>query len=256
MRLTRHYFVHLDVSKRVQRALLRNAKPLPYTYSVGDVVCFRRDKTGKTVWSTASRIIGFEGNQNENVWVLCQNVPVLVSAQNLRPAQDAEALAHAVLQGEAILPESLVQGPQQFEDLRDVPGEDIAEDVPIEEEAEEGPSYGLLDGPQRLSSIFEEEGEGETPAARGRSRSPPPITAARSRRVSVAEPDAERTPSRSTSRAELLDDLPASRRSRFEERRVEEEANMSFRKKLMGCWSNRLSTKEQAGRELKELPES
>ena len=58
------------------------------------------DKTGKTEWSTASRVIGFEGSQNESVWVLCQNVPVLVSAQNLRPAQDAEALAQAVLQGE------------------------------------------------------------------------------------------------------------------------------------------------------------
>ena len=45
-------FMHLDTSKRVQRALLRNAKPLPYTYSIGDVVCFRRDKTGKTEWST------------------------------------------------------------------------------------------------------------------------------------------------------------------------------------------------------------
>ena len=112
-------FVHLDTSKdtskRVQRALLTNAKPLPYTYFVGDVACFRRDKAGKTVWSTASMIIGFEfeGNQYENVWVLCQNAPVLVSAQNLRPAQDAEALAHTVLQGEAILPESLVQGQQQ-----------------------------------------------------------------------------------------------------------------------------------------------
>ena len=29
-------FMHLDTSKRVQRALLRNAKPLPYTYSVGE----------------------------------------------------------------------------------------------------------------------------------------------------------------------------------------------------------------------------
>ena len=27
-------FVHLDTSTRVQRALLRNAKPLPYTYSL------------------------------------------------------------------------------------------------------------------------------------------------------------------------------------------------------------------------------
>ena len=34
---------HLDTSKRVQRALLRSAKPIPQTYSVGDVVCFRRD---------------------------------------------------------------------------------------------------------------------------------------------------------------------------------------------------------------------
>ena len=96
-----------------------------------------------------------------------------------------------------------------------MPGEDIAEDVPVEEETEEGPSYGLLDGPQPLSSIFEKEEEGETPAARGRSRSPPPVTTARSRRVSVAEPDAERTPSRRISRAELLDDLPASIRSRL-----------------------------------------
>ena len=69
-------FMHLDTSKRVQRALLRNAKPLPYTYSIGDVVCFRRDKTGKTEWSTASRVIGFEGTHNESVWVLCQNVPL------------------------------------------------------------------------------------------------------------------------------------------------------------------------------------
>ena len=36
-------FVHLDTSKRVQRALLRSAKPIPQTYSVGDVVCFRRE---------------------------------------------------------------------------------------------------------------------------------------------------------------------------------------------------------------------
>ncbi|CAE7317302.1 unnamed protein product [Symbiodinium microadriaticum] len=149
-----------------------------------------------------------------------------------------------------------LRGQQQFEDLRDGPGEDIAEDVPVEEEVEEGPSYGLQDGPQPLSSIFEEEEEGETPAARGRSRSPPPVTTARSRRVSVAEPDTERTPSHRISSAELLDDVPASIRSRLEERRVEEEANVSIRKKLMGFWSSRLSTKEQVERDLKELPES
>ncbi|OLP82535.1 hypothetical protein AK812_SmicGene36819 [Symbiodinium microadriaticum] len=146
-------------------------------------------------------------------------------------------------------------GQQQFEDLRDVPGEDIVEDMPVEEGEEEGPPDGLLDGPQPLSSIFEEE-EGEAPAARGRSRSPPPVTTARSRRVSVAEPDAEQTPKRRISRAELLDDLPASIRARFEERRVEEEANVSIRKKFTGFWSNRLATQEQVEQELKELPES
>ena len=36
-------FIHLDTSKRVQRALTRSVKPIPQTYSVGDVVRFRRD---------------------------------------------------------------------------------------------------------------------------------------------------------------------------------------------------------------------
>ena len=256
-------FMHLDTSKRVQRALLRNAKPLPYTYSIGDVVCFRRDKTGKTEWSTASRVIGFEGTHNESVWVLCQNVPVLVSAQNLRPAQDAEALAQSVLQGEPILPAGLTRGNvwQNFEDLRGVPDGDADEhqvedaDVEPPQEDDDEPSYGLLDGPGPLASIFEDD-ETEERAERGRSRSPPPTVAARSRRTSVLEPDAERTPSRRSSRNELLDDLPASIRATFEQRRVEEEADLSIRKKLKGFWSNRLSTKEQVEQELKDLPEA
>ena len=93
-------FIHLDTSKRVQRALLRSANPIPQTYSVQNVVCFRRDnQPGKTTWSPASRVIGHEWNENQNVWVLCENIPVLVSAQNIRPAGDAEALAHAILHG-------------------------------------------------------------------------------------------------------------------------------------------------------------
>ena len=63
-------FVHMDTSKRVQRALLRNAKPIPQTYAVGDVVTFRRDKSGKAVWSPASRVIGHEGSEQQDVWVL------------------------------------------------------------------------------------------------------------------------------------------------------------------------------------------
>ena len=65
-------FIHLDTSKRV-----RSAKPIPQTYSVGDAVCFRRDnQPGKTTWSPASRVIGHEGNETQNVWVLCENIPV------------------------------------------------------------------------------------------------------------------------------------------------------------------------------------
>ena len=117
-------FIHLDTSKRVQRALLRSAKPIPQTYSVGDVVCFRRDnQPGKTTWSPASRVIGHEGNENQNVWVLCENIPVLVLAQNIRPAGDAEALAHAILHGHSIIPEAIVRGQQEFEDATAVPPE-------------------------------------------------------------------------------------------------------------------------------------
>ena len=118
-------FIHLDTSKRVQRALLRSAKPIPQTYSVGDVAGFRRDnQPGKTTWSPASRVIGHEGNENQNVWVLCENIPVLVSAQNIRPAGDAEALAHAILHGHSIIPKAIVRGQQEFEDATAVPAKD------------------------------------------------------------------------------------------------------------------------------------
>ena len=51
-------FARMDTSKRVQRALCRNAKPIPYEYAVGAIVTFRRDQGGRTVWSPASRVIG------------------------------------------------------------------------------------------------------------------------------------------------------------------------------------------------------
>eukprot|EP00439_Symbiodinium_sp_Y106_P077691 s2610_g16.t1 len=90
--------------------------------------------------------------------------------------------AIAVLQGEPILPEGLVQGQQHFEDLRDVPGEDVEEDnpddVPVEDAPQQDdgePSYGLLHGPGPL------------------------------RKHREVDPHL-----RQPSRAELLDDLPAS----------------------------------------------
>ena len=70
------------------------------------------------------------------------------------------------------------------------------------------------DGP--LPSILENEVLDEPEASRERSRSPVPERAAASssRRVSVAEPDAERTPTRRSTR-DTTDDLPMQIRDHF-----------------------------------------
>ena len=112
-------YVHLDCSRRVQRALTKNASAIPRDYQVGDLVTFRRDtQRGGTSWSPTSRVIGFEGSRN--VWVLCGNVPVLVAVQNLRVASPSEALAHSVLHGVPIVPAEIVNdsGQQSFLDAR------------------------------------------------------------------------------------------------------------------------------------------
>ena len=99
-------FVYLDCSSRVSRALTRNASSLPREYAVGDLVTFRRDnQKGGTTWSPTSRVIGHEGERN--LWLLCGNVPVLVANQNVKIATPTEALAHAVLHGEPVFPETL-----------------------------------------------------------------------------------------------------------------------------------------------------
>ena len=82
-------FVHLDTSSRVARALTRNAAVQSQEYSVGDLVCYRRDtQAGGTQWSTACRIIGHDPHQG--VWLLHEGVPVLCSAAKLRSANEAE----------------------------------------------------------------------------------------------------------------------------------------------------------------------
>ena len=60
-----------------------------------------------------------EGTEKQDVWVLCEGIPVLVSSQNMRPATDAEALAHSLLNGEPVVPDAVVRGAQSFEDARD-----------------------------------------------------------------------------------------------------------------------------------------
>ena len=250
-------FIHLDTSKRVQRALLRSAKPIPQAYSVGDVVCFRRDnQPGKTN----------EGNENQNVWVLCENIPVLVSAQNIRPAGDAEALAHAILHGHSIIPEAIVRGQQEFEDATAVPAENST--APVEGSMSTSTHVAPPhedDGP--LPSILENEVFDELEATRERSRSPVPERAAASssRRVSVAEPDAERTPTRRSTR-ETTDDLPTQIRDHFirirekSETPGDDQAQASIavrsRTKFIAFMVNRFLTKQRVEhqRELKDLP--
>ena len=63
----RKAFVQWDCGKRVQRAMLRNAAPVPGPYKVGDIVSYcRKARKGETgiQWSVGSRIIGLKLIQN------------------------------------------------------------------------------------------------------------------------------------------------------------------------------------------------
>ena len=60
-------FVHLDCSRRVQRALTRNASVFDREFNIGDLVTFRRDnQRGGTSWSPTCRVIGHENQKN--IW--------------------------------------------------------------------------------------------------------------------------------------------------------------------------------------------
>ena len=138
-----------------------------------------------------------------------------MSAENIRPAGDAEALAYAILHGHSIIPEAIVRGQQEFEDATAVPAEDST-----------APAEGSIstathvvpphedDGP--LPSVLENEAFEEPEARRERSRCPVPERAGAcySSRVSVAEPEAERTPTRRSTR-DTTHDLPMLIRDHF-----------------------------------------
>ena len=164
-------FVHLDTSKRIQRAMLRNARPITMTYSVGDLVSFRKDNNtgGKTQWSVVSRAIGHEGDRD--VWVLCENVPVLVSVHNLRPASEAEALAKSVLEGHPIVPSEVIGDDQKFVDARSYLEEpEIPEDVSYEPSIAPGTPAPTI--PEDVEVELEEE-ESPIVEEQGRSRAIP-----------------------------------------------------------------------------------
>ena len=75
--------------------------------------------------------------KENDVWVLCENTPVLVSARGLRPANDLEALARAILNGEGIVPSEIIGEDQRFVDAR-LPDPEAPEDaVPTIPEDEE-----------------------------------------------------------------------------------------------------------------------
>ena len=112
-------FVHLDCSRRVQRALTRNASVFDREFNIGDLVTFRRDnQRGGTSWSPTCRVIGHENQKN--IWLLCGNVPVLVASHNIRIASPSEALAQSVLNGEPVIPYKVINdtGQQAFLDAR------------------------------------------------------------------------------------------------------------------------------------------
>ena len=103
-------FVYLDCSKRVQRAMTKNASPFPRAFEVGDLVTFRRDnQRGGTRWSPTCRVVGHEGERN--IWLLCGNVPALVASQHVQIATPNEALA--VLHGQPVIPAEVVSGNEQ-----------------------------------------------------------------------------------------------------------------------------------------------
>ena len=190
---------------------------------------------------------------------LCENIPVLVSAQNIRPAGDARALAHANLHGHSIIPEAIVRGQQKLEDATAAPPEEGT--APVEGSMSTAthvvPPHED-DGP--LPSILESEVFNEPEARRERSRSPvtEQAPASSSRRASVAEPKAERTPTRRSTH-DTTDDLPMQIRDHFT--RIRESETTKHKHPLL-CEVDLSSlrffgfTKEQVEhqRELKDLP--
>ena len=119
-------FVRLDTSKRVKRALAHKAAPIPLDYQVGDLISFKRKQGAESEeekWSTASRVIGFDGRhlghtEEKCMWVLCESLPVCVAVDKVRPCTPDEILAWQYLNnrrmatnyqpGPAHLPQSYV----------------------------------------------------------------------------------------------------------------------------------------------------
>ena len=83
------------------------------------------------------------------------NVPVLVAAQNVRPATASEALALSILHGDPIVPGEIVEGTSQqsFLDARVRGHEEVDNEPP--QPAAEGPPEHLLPVPEEDNDIWQ-----------------------------------------------------------------------------------------------------
>jgi hypothetical protein len=113
MRLSaRRAFACEDCGRKIARALLRKSAPAIGKYQVGDVVAYYKKDHG---WSTAARIIGFEGSKA--VWLAHGGVPICAATDRIRPATAAEAVSRKfLLNTDHIIPGDGDQ--QRFVDLR------------------------------------------------------------------------------------------------------------------------------------------
>ena len=76
------------------------AAPIDAEYNVGAVVIYRRDNvpgSSATVWSTVSCVIGREAESA--YWPLRENIPVLLNARKMRPADEVEWKSQPILSG-------------------------------------------------------------------------------------------------------------------------------------------------------------
>ena len=67
-------------------------------YAVGDLISFKRKQgapTGEVLWSTPTRIIGFDGDRV--AWGLCEGLPVCLATDKIRPCTPAETMAYLYL---------------------------------------------------------------------------------------------------------------------------------------------------------------
>ncbi len=75
----RKAFAEEDCSKRVAKSLLRKSALIQADYAVGDLISFKRKQgadTPEQMWSTLTRLIGFDGPKV--AWGFCEGVPVCV----------------------------------------------------------------------------------------------------------------------------------------------------------------------------------